>query len=116
MENLRLHLTAHESFEQHYKDLEIRIESYVVQQLNNSKLLQLYVEKELLLSEMANSVVEAQMEALATAPFWKKFTKGQRINIILNAQSETQRKYAKKLEKMNERLENFHQERKNEGK
>lgn len=104
MKNLAKHLDSHRAFETHLLEVEKRIENYVTQQLNNSRILQAYVEKELFLSSLANEICYAQINALAEAPWWKKLTKKKRSYIMLKAKVETQDKYAKHLEELNERL------------
>ena len=104
MRNLAKHLESHKAFETHLSEVEKRIEDYVTQQLNNSRILQAYVEKELFLSSLANEICYAQINALAEAPWWKKLTKKKRSYIMLKAKVETQDKYAKHLGELNERL------------
>ena len=104
MKKLATHLESHNVFETHLSEVEMRIEGYVTQQLNNSRILQAYVEKELFLSSLANEICYAQINALAEAPWWKKLTKKKRNYIMLKAKVETQDKYAKHLEELNERL------------
>lgn len=104
MKNLAKHLESHKVFETHLTEVEKRIEGYVTQQLHNSKILQAYVERELFLSQLSNEICYAQINALAEAPWWKKLTKKKRSYIMLKAKVETQDKYAKHLEELNERL------------
>ena len=104
MKNLAKHLESHKVFEAHLTEVEKRIEGYVTQQLHNSKILQAYVERELFLSQLSNEICYAQINALAEAPWWKKLTKKKRSYIMLKAKVETQDKYAKHLEELNERL------------
>ena len=104
MKNLAKHLESHKAFETHLSEVEKRIEGYVTQQLNNSRILQAYIEKELFLSDLANEICYAQLNALAEAPWWKKLTKKKRNYIMLKAKVETQDKYAKHLSELNERL------------
>ena len=104
MKNLAKHLESHRAFETHLSEVEKRIEDYVTQQLNNSRILQAYVEKELCLSSLANEICYAQINALAETPWWKKLTKKKRSYIMLKAKVETQDKYAKRLEELNDRL------------
>ena len=104
MKNLAKHLESHRAFETHLSEVEKRIENYVTQQLNNSRVLQAYVEKELFLSQLSNEICYAQLNALAEAPWWKKLTKKKRSYIMLKAKVETQDKYAKQLNELNERL------------
>lgn len=104
MKKLATHLESHKAFETHLAEIEKHIESYVTQQLNNSRILQIYVEKELFLSNLANEICYAQINALAEAPWWKKLTKKKRTYIMLKAKVETEDKYAKHLKELNERL------------
>ena len=104
MHNLAKHLESHKAFETHLSEVEKHIENYVTQQLNNFKILQVYVEKELFLSSLANEICYAQINALAEVPWWKKLTKKKRSYIMLKAKVETQDKYAKRLNELNERL------------
>lgn len=104
MKNLAKHLESHRAFESHLSEMEKLIEDYVTQQLNNSKILQAYIEKELFLSQLSNEICYAQLNALAEAPYWKKLTKKKRNHIMLKAKVETQDKYAKHLNELNERL------------
>lgn len=104
MKNLAKHLESHKAFETHLSEVEKHIEDYVTQQLNNSKILQAYVEKELFLSSLSNEICYAQINALAEAPWWKKLTKKKRNDIMLKAKIETQNKYAKHLNELNDRL------------
>ena len=104
MKNLAKHLESHRAFETHLSEVEKRIEGYVTQQLHNSKILQAYVERELFLSQLSNEICYAQINALAEAPWWKKLTKKKRNYIMLKAKVETQDKYAKQLNELNERL------------
>lgn len=104
MKNLAKHLESHKVFETHLSEVEKRIEDYVTQQLNNSRILQAYVEKELFLSSLSNEICYAQINALAEAPWWKKLTKKKRNYIMLKAKVKTQDKYAKHLDKLNDRL------------
>lgn len=104
MKNLANHLKAHEYFEKRVDETEKRIESYVVQQLNNFKVLQAYIEKELLLFKIDTETCCAQTMALANAPWWKKLTKKKRNYIMLKAEAEIQDKYSKHLDELNDRL------------
>lgn len=104
MKNLAKRLESHKVFETHLTEVEKRIEGYVTQQLHNSKILQAYVERELFLSQLSNEICYAQINALAEAPWWKKLTKKKRSYIMLKAKVETQDKYGKHLEELNERL------------
>lgn len=104
MKNLAKHLESHKAFETHLSEVEKRVENYVTQQLNNSRILQAYIEKELFLSDLANEICYAQLNALAEAPWWKKLTKKKRSYIMLKAKVETQDKYAKHLDELNDRL------------
>lgn len=104
MKNLAKHLESHKAFETHLSEVEKRVENYVTQQLNNSRILQTYIEKELFLSDLANKICYAQLNALAEAPWWKKLTKKKRSYIMLKAKVETQDKYAKHLDELNDRL------------
>ena len=107
MDKLAKHLEAHTLFDAHLTEMEKRIESYVTQQLNNSKILQAYIEKELFLSSLANEICYAQINALADSPWWKKITKKQRNLIMSKAKVETQNKYEKRIKKANEDLSNI---------
>jgi hypothetical protein len=104
MKNLARHLESHKAFEEHLNEIEKRIEDYVTQQLNNSRILQAYVEKELFLSSLSNEICYAQINALAETPWWNKLTKKKRNCIMLKAKVETQNKYSKRLNELNERL------------
>ena len=104
MKKLSIHLESHKAFENHLSEVEKHIEKYVTQQLNNSRILQAYVERELFLSDIANEICYAQLNALTEAPWWKKITKKQRTYIMLKAKVETQDKYAKHLNELNDRL------------
>lgn len=104
MKNLAKHLETHKAFENHLTEIEKHIEGYVTQQLQNSKILQAYVARELFLSQLSNDICYAQINALAEAPWWKKLTKKKRNYIMLKAKVETQDKYAKHLDELNERL------------
>ena len=104
MKNLAKHLEAHNAFESHLREVENRIEKYVTQQLNNSKILQVYIERELFLSQLSNEICYAQINALIKAPWWRKLTKKKREYIMLKAKVETQDKYKERLNELNERL------------
>lgn len=110
MKNLAKHLEAHNAFESHLREVENHIEGYVTQQLNNSKILQAYIERELFLSQLSNEICYAQIDALAKSPWWKKITKKKRECIMLKAKSETQDKYEKQLNELNERVKHLTKE------
>jgi chromosome segregation ATPase len=109
MHSLKEHLDSHEALQKHFVEFEDRIEAYVVQQLKNTQILQLYIEKELLLSDMSNTRVEKQVETLALTPFWKKTTRKQRERILLRVQNEVQKKYAPKINDLEKQMRLHHQ-------
>lgn len=109
MHSLKKHLDSHEALQKHFVEFEDRIEAYVVQQLKNAQILQLYIEKELLLSDMSNTRVEKQVEALALTPFWKKATRKQRERILLRIQNGVQEKYVAKINDLEKQMRLHHQ-------
>ena len=65
MKKLSIHLESHKAFENHLSEVEKHIEKYVTQQLNNSRILQAYVERELFLSDIANEICYHERKEIA---------------------------------------------------
>ena len=103
-EKFSSHIKQHEHIESELKETEARVEKYVLQQLNNSRVLQAYIERELFLSKLSNEICINQLNAIMEAPWWKKITKNNRSNIMDRVKLETQAKHTKTLESLNENL------------
>lgn len=104
MKNLSDHLNSHISFEQHLQETEKQVAKYVEQQLVNSKILQLYVEKELLLSSICNEVCSAQITAIFEAHWWEKITIKQRQKILTQAENNIKKTWEDKIVALEEKL------------
>ena len=100
------HINEHKLIESTLKETEDRVEKYVVQQLNNSRVLQAYIEREIFLSKLSNEICLNQLKALEETSWWNKITKKSRSNIMERAKLETQAKHSKTLEALNEHLTN----------
>ena len=95
------HIETHDKYDESYRNLELEIIQYLEQQMQNTKILQCYIEKELFLSEIEVAKAKTYMEALANTPFYKKLTKTQREGIKINAYIAVDKEFSDRLYQKN---------------